>query len=301
MKILFAYFGQPRYVTQTIENHIVVMKQMTNHIVSPDPTTIDIGFFTAPIEDEHIDVIDRLVSSHGFRSFYNFVTDEDKHKIAYQIHKKLKIDFLYPSNVLMLFHQIISIHKIASMLPAEYDAIYVMRTDILYQTYKNNIDYSFLQRFVETNAFDSRMFVTNMNYVISSRMPMVHVNDKMFLTNSHCLKKLYLDDFQENVISYIEDSYAIWKEDMIHHINDYHQSCIRFASNSFMANKLKDNDDYFTIEQYIIAPPSTIVRKKYNNATYLNAGDLNKIIEETTEYDKTHHKVFDINYEWFSD
>jgi len=300
MKILFAYFGQPRYVYENIPNHIVLMKQIKNAFVSYEDVEIDILFATTPMDDTTVEKVENIIPVDMDVKF-DFISELDRADIATNIHSKLKSNYFYKPNILGVCLQIISIHMLASKIDKEYDAVYVWRTDILFNTYKSNFDFSFLPYFIDQHEFDNKIYVTNMSYVISQRMPPIHVNDRILLTKSSTLKDLYFTDFENNVVAYLDDSYTTWGDDTINQINDYHSTCVRFLSNSFNSNKLKSTGDYYMIKQYGIAPPNSITRCAYSGVQQLDIEKLNSIINHTEEFDKTIDKTLHIQPEWFAD
>lgn len=298
MKILFAYFGQPRFVYENMPNHIKLIKQLQDSFVSYEGVEIDMLFATTPIDDDTLVSVKKIIPSNISVDF-DFILELDRAKIAEEIQSKLKFEYFFKQQVLRLCHQIISVHMLSSKIKKQYDAIYILRTDILFCTYKNNFDFSFLSYFIDRHDLENKIYVTNMSYIISERMPPIHVNDKIFLTNNIPLKQLYVDDFQESVASFLDDSYFIWKEDTINQINDYHTSCFRFMSNTFNSNKLKNTKKYFMINQHNILPPNSITRYAYPNVSTLDSNKLHSVIKDTESYDTVHTKNFHIPPEWF--
>lgn len=298
MKILFAYFGQPRYAYENMPNHIVLMKQLRESLVSYEGAEIDILFSTTPMDDTTVEKIENIIPI-DMNVKFDFISEIDRADIASSIHSKLKSNYFYKSNIIRLGLQIISIHMLASKIDKEYDAVYVLRTDILFNTYKNNFDFEFLQFFIDQSMLKNTLYVTNMQYVISQRMPPIHVNDRILLTSSSALKELYVADFENNVVAFLDDSYSIWGDDTINQINDYHSTCVRFLSNSFNSNKLKLDGDFYLIKQHSIAPANSITRQVYNGTQQLDMATLNSVITHTMEFDKTNDKTLHIPDEWF--
>ena len=197
MKILFAYFGQPRYVYENMPNHIALMKQIKNSLVSYDGVHIDILFSTTPIENTIVEKIESIAPS-DMNVKFDFISELARADIASSIHSKLKSNYFHKHDVITICHQIISIHMLASKIDKEYDAVYVLRTDMLFATYKTQFDFSFLGHFIGKSDLDYKIFVTDMKQVVSERKQSMDVNDQIFLTSKSTLRDLYFDDFQEN-------------------------------------------------------------------------------------------------------
>jgi hypothetical protein len=300
MKILFAYFGQPRYVYENMPNHIALMKQIKNSLVSYDGVHIDILFSTTPIENTIVEKIESIAPS-DMNVKFDFISELARADIASSIHSKLKSNYFHKHDVITICHQIISIHMLASKIDKEYDAVYVLRTDMLFATYKTQFDFSFLGHFIGKSDLDYKIFVTDMKQVVSERKQSMDVNDQIFLTSKSTLRDLYFDDFQESISSFLDDSYAMRGKDTIRQINDYHSIFVGFMINSFNSDKFKNNGKVYTIEQFRIAPFNSITRHGYSNTSYIDATIVNEIINDRIIYDHENPKNFHIPPEWFAD
>jgi hypothetical protein len=299
MKILFAYFGQPRCAFENLPNHLKLIEQIKQQLILHDPTQVDLLYATTPIDTPELDKVKKIIDRCGINAKFDFITDFDRIAVSRDIQSKLINCDWSPKTILSTLYQPIAIHLLAKKVKKEYDAIFIMRTDVVYCTYDNNFDFSYLMYHVKERMYEKFVYVATMEYRISTKMTPVHADDKVLLTGKTVMKELFENDFALNVAAFLEDSDKLWGKSSIHHINDNHATNFWFLVNSHMIQKLQKTNIEYSVSPYRIMPRHEITRTPLKNTSIMTDAHLTEVENEKIKIDKTIDKTFKINPSWF--
>lgn len=299
MKILFAYFGNPRYLKNNITNHITIANQIKKNIGAQ----VDFLFTTTWPTADVIDVVQNVCNLYSINVMFDCIEEQDRAIIAKNIHNKTQYSNFDRTMTLKLFYQLISMHLLALKIPTDYDAVYILRTDILFVT-DPEFDFDAVNYIISSGLLKKNLYVTYMEIVLGHIMKIAHIDDRIFLVGSTCLKELYVENFENKMAAYIDEICIKYKDQALEYVNDHHTCVITFLATDLVSSNLRITNKSYSFIADRLMPRNSLCRTSYNDTWHITVDRIIEIENQLLENDKVLPDFitsFAVDEKWFND